>query len=88
MYNHYHLNDDNDWYTLNEYQSPKLLWVLPKGLNDMTMAEYLKSARMSATERAAWLDLYSIRIRTDLPFRSDESFDAHSHHAEYGASQH
>ncbi len=54
----------------------------------MTMAEYLKSARMTDAERAAWVERFGAPRKADMVFTGDDIYDAASHHAEYGGAQH
>lgn len=57
------------------------------GVDEMTMAEYLKTARMTPAEREAWVAKYATEAVHDF-IAEDDAFDAHSHHAEFGGAQH
>ncbi len=58
-----------------------------KDVDIMTMVEYLKSARMTDDERAAWVERFGTPRKADM-FPGEDTYEAHSHHAEYGGAQH
>lgn len=57
----------------------------------MTQLEYLQSQRMSEAEHQAFLTEYGIpsqrESHDDFP-SADDSYEAHTHHAEYGGGAH
>lgn len=55
----------------------------------MTMAEYLRAARMTDDERKTFFESYDLcREAHPLPFTGEDYYDANGHHEEYGGARH